>query len=49
MREFLLRARAVGRLLEFFYDEFSPHKEFFRDMTLVRPIENDAPEIGLPT
>jgi len=49
MREFLLRARAIGLLLEFFYDDISPHKDLFRDMSEIRPIELERPEIGLPT
>lgn len=49
MREFLLKCRAVGRLMEFFYDEFSPHKEFFRDMTEINPKLTEHPEIGLQT
>ena len=49
MREFLLHARAIGRLLEFFFDDISPHKDLFRDMSTIRPIELERPEIGLPT
>lgn len=49
IREFLLKAKTVGRLMEFFYDEFSPHKELFRDMTDIHPIYNANPDIGLPT
>lgn len=48
-REFLLKAKGIGRLMEFFYDEVSPHKEFFRDFSDVNPIYNEKPEIGLPT
>jgi hypothetical protein len=48
-REFLLRAKGVGRLMEFFYDEVSPHKEYFRDFSDIAPIYNERPEIGLPT
>lgn len=35
--------------MEFFYDEYSPHKEFFRDMSAIRPISEEKPDIGLPT
>jgi len=49
MRCFLLNARVVGRLMEFFYDDCSPHKEFFRDMSDILPIYKEHPEIGLPT
>ena len=49
MREFLLRAKAIGRLMEFFYDEVSPHREYFRDFTEINPIYKDKPDIGLPT
>jgi hypothetical protein len=49
MREFLLRARTIGRLMEFFFDEVSPHKEFFRDFSEINPKYKDRPEIGLPT
>jgi hypothetical protein len=48
-RLFLLRAKGVGRLMEFFFDEVSPHKEFFRDMSDINPIYKEKPEIGLPT
>jgi hypothetical protein len=48
-REFLLRGRAVGRLMEFFFDDVSPHKDFFRDMSEINPIYKEKPEIGLPT
>lgn len=49
IREFLLKARLVGRLMEFFFDDFSPHKEFFRDVSEIHPILNEQPDIGLPT
>jgi hypothetical protein len=49
IREFMLKARGVGRLMEFFYDDVSPHKEFFRDMTEINPIYKEKPDIGLPT
>ena len=31
-REFLLRARIVGRLMDYFFEEASPFKEEFRTM-----------------
>ena len=49
IKEFLLKARTVGRLMEFFYHDYSPHKEFFGDMSEIMPIQKDMPEIGLPT
>lgn len=49
IKEFLLKARLVGRLMEFYFDEYSPHKELFRDMTDIIPIYNLSPDIGLPT
>jgi hypothetical protein len=48
-REFLLRAKTIGRLMEFFFDEVSPHKEFFRDFSDVNPKYKEKPDIGLPT
>ena len=35
--------------MEFFFDEISPHKDFYRDMSSICPIEVENPEIGLPT
>lgn len=35
--------------MEFFYDDCSPHKEFFREMSDILPIYNEHPDIGLPT
>ena len=35
--------------MEFFFDDVSPHKEFFRDMTDINPSYKDRPDIGLPT
>lgn len=49
MREFMLKARLIGRLMEFFYDDVSPHKEFFRDFSEINPVFKDRPDIGLPT
>lgn len=49
MREFLLKARIVGRLMEFFHDEVSPHRDLFRDFTDINPIFKLHPDIGLPT
>ena len=48
-REFMLKAKGIGRLMEFFYDEVSPHKEYFRDFSDIAPVFNEKPEIGLPT
>jgi hypothetical protein len=49
MREFFLRAKLIGRLMEFFYDDVSPHKEFFRDVSDINPLITERPDIGLPT
>lgn len=49
MREFLLRAKTVGRLMEFFFDDVSPHKDFFREFSDINPLYKEKPEIGLPT
>lgn len=49
MRLFLLKAKLIGRLMEFFYDDVSPHKEFFRDFTDFFPLYKERPDIGLPT
>ena len=49
MKAFLLRARLIGRLMELFFDEVSPHKEFFRSTTDLCVQEEHNPEIGFPT
>ena len=49
MRLFLLKGKAVGRLMEFFYDEVSPHKDYFRDMADINPVYKELPDIGQPT
>lgn len=49
IREFILRLKGIGRMMEFFFDEFSPHKELFREMTDIYPIYMEKPEMGLPT
>ena len=48
-REYLLRGKIVGRLLDFFYDRASPFHETFRDMSDMRYLETQKPELGLPT
>jgi len=45
----MLKAKLVGRLMEFFYDDVSPHREYFRDMTDINPSLKLKPDIGLPT
>ena len=47
-RLFLLKAKTVGRLMEFFFDEVSPHKEYFREMSDLNPLYKEKPDIGLP-
>lgn len=49
MREFLLKSRMVGMLLQFVYEECSPHKEFFKDISRFHPKYNEHPDMGLPT
>jgi len=49
IRAFFLKAKLIGRLMEFFYDDVSPHKEFFRDISDINPVLNERPDIGLPT
>lgn len=49
MREFLLKGKMIGRLMEFFFDDVSPHREFFRDFTDINPQYKEKPDIGLPT
>lgn len=49
-REFLLRARVVGRCMDMFFDSASPYRKEFadmRDLGFIRTCEN--PDIGLPT
>lgn len=35
--------------MEFFFDEVSPHKDYFREMSDINPIYKEKPDIGLPT
>ncbi|CDW78729.1 UNKNOWN [Stylonychia lemnae] len=49
MREFFLKAKLIGRLMEFLYDDVSPHKELFRDISDINPLILEKPDIGLPT
>lgn len=46
---FLLKAKAIGRLMEFFYHDVSPHKLIFTDMSEINPVVNLKPDLGLPT
>jgi hypothetical protein len=49
-REFLLKARIVGRCMDYFYDKASPYRDDFANMSdLGRIYVNEQPEIGLPT
>jgi hypothetical protein len=36
-------------MLQFFFDDISPHHDYFRDMSDIRPIYNPQPDMGLPT
>lgn len=49
MREFFLRGKLIGRLMEYFFDDVSPHRDFFRDFTDINPQFKELPDIGLPT
>jgi hypothetical protein len=51
IREFLLRAKMVGRLMIYFFDENASQaqKEFFRDMSDILPVLTIEPDIGRPT
>lgn len=49
IREFMLKARTIGRLMEFYFDDYSPHRDFWREMTEIIPTYTEQPEIGLPT
>jgi hypothetical protein len=49
-RQFLLRAQIVGRCMDFFYDNASPYRPQFGDMSDLGPIRvKEEPDIGLPT
>jgi hypothetical protein len=49
VREFMLKTKSVGRLLQIIYDDCSPHKEFFRDTSDLFPRYLEDPQMGLPT
>jgi hypothetical protein len=49
MREFLLKSRMIGMLLQFVYEDCSPHGLFFRDISRFHPKYNEHPDMGLPT
>jgi hypothetical protein len=49
MREFLLKSRMVGMLLQFIHEDCSPHTQFFRDTSRFHPKYNEHPDMGLPT
>jgi hypothetical protein len=36
-------------LLQFVYEDYSPHGSFFRDTSLFHPKYNENPFMGLPT
>lgn len=49
-REFLLRAKIVGRFMDFFFDSASPYRQLFGDMNDLGPVHiTEQPEMGLPT
>ncbi len=36
-------------MLQFFFDDISPHYEYFRNFIDIRPIYNEKPDMGKPT
>lgn len=49
-REFLLRARVVGRCMDMFFDSASPYRKEFADMRDLGALRAcESPDIGLPT
>lgn len=49
-REFLLRARVVGRCMDMFFDTASPYRKEFADMRDLGCLRTcESPDIGLPT
>jgi len=49
-RAMMLRARIVGRCMDFFFDGASPYRGLFGDVTDLGPvITREEPELGLPT
>lgn len=47
-REFLLRARIVGRLMDFFFDDLSPYKDVFRNTDDIVVQLKEKPDMCLP-
>jgi len=46
----MLRARIVGRCMDFFFDGASPYRGLFGDTSDLGPvITTEEPELGLPT
>jgi hypothetical protein len=39
----------IGMLLQFVYEDVSPHGLFFRDTSRFHPKYNEHPDMGLPT
>ena len=48
-REFMLRGRMIGRLMDFFYEDLSPYKEEFRNMNDIVVVLKEKPDMGLPS
>lgn len=44
-----MKYRVVGRLMDYFFEEASPYKEEFRNMSDIAVVLNEKPDIGLPT
>lgn len=47
-RLYLLKAKMIGRALDFFYDRQSPFNEKFRDLSTIQCVEKQVPDMGLP-
>jgi hypothetical protein len=45
----LLRARIVGRLMDFFFDELSPYKDEFRNTNDIVVQLKEKPDMCLPS
>jgi hypothetical protein len=44
----LLKAKIVGRLLDYFFDQRSPYNEEFRNMSTIKPRLSELEETGIP-
>jgi len=44
---YLIKHKYIGRILDFFFEKYSPHNKFFRDMSDVSYAENEKPATGV--